>query len=96
MTFPCIKQIFDLQYPSKFKIDDGTAIKIITKAVPSLKYLARPSCAAYLEIDVPSSQMDNLSQERIKKHILMQYDFDVIDISHIIKELDIFFMSKET
>jgi hypothetical protein len=76
-----------IKYLSQHNVEqlpkDQDALRLLNHAVPGLRYLARPSCAHYLEC-----QPEALTQEQIAKYVLRNYDFDAVDISKIIAELN--------
>jgi hypothetical protein len=78
MTFRKMQHVFKTV---PMDVCDETALKTLNKAVPSLRHLARSSCAKYLNADP-----EKLLKRTIEHHILEDYEFDSIDIAKIVGE----------
>lgn len=59
--------------------DNYNWMPLLVKACPQLKYTARSDAVKYYGYS-------DVDQDKIKQYLLHHYDYDVIDISHIIKE----------
>jgi hypothetical protein len=67
--------------------DDRAYLRILNWAVPALRLDARGKCAAYFGM---SDEADKLGINLIEKYILQNYEFDSVDISHIVRECRIY------
>jgi hypothetical protein len=93
MTYPTILYWFnDTSGKPLLELSQPDSLRLLNKAVPSLRYLARSDCAKYYEYNDPSA----ITQELIKKHILKHYEYDAVDISIIMHELDKYVAEHQT
>jgi hypothetical protein len=85
MTYPQIKQLYlrknRIDFPSLL---DKELQALLNRAVPALRYLARPDLADFLDI----GDSERLSTELIKKHVANDFEYDAVDVSKIIYEME--------
>ena len=66
------------------KLDNKAWVKFIVGVIPSLLLIMRDEAADYYNC---TADRDKLSQEKIYAFLLKYYEFDVIEISHLVAAL---------
>jgi hypothetical protein len=68
-------------FENNFELSDSEWLKLFDRIIPEVRYIARALAEKYYEFN-------DITQRQIKNYIINYYNFDAVDVSKIVGEID--------